>query len=40
MYDKPCQTHVDTVSRLVHDQEAILYWIFVEPTTLNTKAVK
>jgi len=39
MYDKPVLTHVDTASRLVHDQEAVLYWIFVEPKTLGTKAV-
>ena len=38
MYKKPCLTHVDTVSRLIYDQEAILYWIFMVPTTLNTVA--
>lgn len=37
MYSKPCMTHVDTASRLIYDQEAILYWIFVEAATLNTK---
>ena len=37
MYSKPCQTHVDTASRLIHDQETILYWIFVEAASLNTK---
>lgn len=36
MYSKPCMTHVDTESRLIHDQETILYWIFVEPATKAT----
>lgn len=36
MYNKPCVTHVDTASRLVHDQEAILYWIFIEVAALGT----
>lgn len=36
MYEKPCLTHVDTASRLIHDQETILFWIFIEPATKAT----
>jgi len=39
MYSKPCLTHVDTASRLISEQEAILYWIFIRVTTLGTEGL-
>ena len=36
MFKKPVQTHVDTASRLISEQETILYWIFIEPETKAT----
>ncbi|MBA7572237.1 hypothetical protein ES708_14013 [subsurface metagenome] len=37
MYERPCLTHVDTASRLIHDQEAILFWIILVPAALNAQ---
>jgi len=37
MYNQPVETYVGTESILVDDGAQLVYWIFVEPTTVATK---
>lgn len=36
MYKRPVMTHVDTASRLVCKQPALVYWTIVNPTVVGT----